>query len=114
MKKHFYSKAGYSTGQYGCSNEYFNFVAIDGDKVIGFTVSGMYGVESRVSHKLIELGFESIYLPLNIYGKLPAKEAKRAYSEYMTIENIDEILKHGYIELNKEYRKKAGLDALKK
>lgn len=114
MKKYIYSKVGYSTGQYGCSSEYFNFIVIDGDTIKGFVVSGMYGAEERVGGELERRGFERFYIPLNVYGKLPNKDGKWAYSEYIAIENMDELLTHGYIELNKEYRKKAGLDAIKK
>lgn len=113
MKRIYINKAGYSIGQYGCSNEYFNCVVINKTKVIGFTFSGMYGAEYRVSKALQDKGFSSNYIPLNIYGKLTAKEGKNAYSEHTVIANIDELLKHGYIEFNKTYRTKAGLKPVK-
>jgi hypothetical protein len=114
MKKIIINKCGYSVGIYGCSNEFFNAIAIDGDKIIGFTFSGLYGAESRIKAEFQKLGYEEKYIPLNTYGKLTRKDTGRAYCEYMVVKNLPELLEHGYIETNKEYRKKAGLSGIKK
>ena len=119
MKIYTINKIGYTAGVYGCSGEYFNCIAIDTEKsergFIGFTFSGMYGAESRVSEALKKLGYESKYTPMSTYGKLTKKDiSKNVYSEYTVIANIQELLDRGYIEYNKEYRKKAGLSKINK
>ena len=106
MKIFTINKVGYTAGIYGCSGEYFNCVIInsgtkEGREVVGFTFHGMYGAEERVGAKLKERGFEDRYLPMNTYGKLTRKDILKVYSEHVAIENIDELIEHGYIELKK-------------
>ena len=97
MKKIIITKCGYSLGVYGCSNEYFNCIAIDGDKIKGFTFSGLYGSEHRVLEAFKKRGFEEVYVPLNTYGKLTRKDIGNSMSEHTFIEKLDELLANGKI-----------------
>lgn len=97
--KHFtINKVGYTSGIYGCSGEYFNCLIVTGDNMQGFTFNGMYGAEQRIAGKLKELGYTEKHTNMNTYGKLTRKDIMRTESEYRTLENIDELIRHGYIE----------------
>lgn len=98
MKKVFINKCGYTVGVYGCSNEFFNCIAIDGEKIVAFTFKGLYGAENRVEQAFKDKGYEGAYIPLTTYGKLTRKDVKIAHTEYAVIDGIDELLAKGYIE----------------
>lgn len=84
-------KVGYSAGIYGCSNEYFNTIIIDGnskDDIWNIPHYGMYGSEERVNSALKDKGYKEVYIPSD-YGKIPARNLWKGFiSEQQAIEEI--------------------------
>ena len=97
-------KTGYSSGIYGCSGEYFTciFTSKNASKgLMSFKFNGMYGVEDRVAEAMRNKGYTMAYCQAD-YGKLTRKDImKNNYSEHIVINNIDELLSHGYIDFDK-------------
>ena len=82
-------KIGYTAGVYGCTNEYFTLIAIDGDNYDSRTFYGMYGAEHRVKDALTEQGYKPIYVN-SIYGRMTRNDIpkKAVFSEYTLIDAI--------------------------
>ena len=82
-------KVGYTVGIYGCSNEYFNTIIINGAKVFNILHKGMYGSDDRINRLLKDKGFNEVYL-CNDFGKMTAKEVNKMFkTEYEAIEMIN-------------------------
>jgi hypothetical protein len=89
MKKFTTLKVGYSTGVYGCSNEYFTTIIIDGDKTSSISHRGMYGSEERINGALEAKGFTRFYTPTD-FGKIPNRKIWPGFhSEYEAIDIIN-------------------------
>lgn len=85
-------KTGYSAGVYGCSNEYFTTIAIDGDRIFSVAHKGLYGSENRVEAPLVEAGFKPYWASSN-WGKLPSKDARLAKSETEALELVKKFVR---------------------
>lgn len=92
-------KTGYTSGIYGNSGEYFTCVFVNSKGMKSFCFNGQYGVEERVSRMMQDRGYKDFYISGD-YGQLKRKDiaSKRTYSEWVVEKNIDELIKHGYIE----------------
>lgn len=88
MKVFITTKVGYTAGIYGCSNEYFNTVIIDGDKIEAIPHYGMYGSEERVNALLKEKGYTEKYIACD-FGKMKKREIWKGFiSEHQAVEEI--------------------------
>lgn len=89
MKKFTYNKIGYTSGVYGCSNEYFLFTIITSKNINQIVVSGMYGVEDRIKSELEKLGFEMKWCISSPYGKMTRNDIARhaIHSEYELVKS---------------------------
>ena len=92
-------KTGYSAGIYGNSGEYFTCIFTGKNGMSYFKFESQYGGEQRIAHLLEERGYKVDYSAGN-YGKIAKKDIHKVgtYNEYVVEKNIDELLKHGYIE----------------
>jgi hypothetical protein len=68
-------KTGYSSGIYGCSNEYFTAIVIKDDITSSYMFRGLYGEDERMKSLLVEQGFKPFY-SYGAYGKIPSREYK--------------------------------------
>lgn len=90
MKTYITLKVGYTRGIYGCSNEYFNTIIINGDKITSVAHYGLYGSEERVHAELKAKGFTETYIPSD-YGKMTKKEVWKGFiSETEAVKTIRE------------------------
>lgn len=110
MKKYTTIKVGYSAGVYGCSNEYFTTIIIDGEKVFSVSHCGLYGSDERINAVLKEAGYESFYVPSD-FGKIPSRGVWKGFkSEYEAAYEVRYIVEHGdypdRVEKPKKGRKK--------
>lgn len=99
--KHFtIIKTGYTAGIYGNSGEYFTCIFTDKKGLKSFKFNGQYGAEERVARLMESKGFTGSYCQAE-YGQLKHKDIAKGnnYSEEMVKHNIDELLKHAYIEV---------------
>lgn len=91
-------KTGYTVGIYGNSGEYFTCIFTSNKRLMGFKFHGQYGVEERVSQWMQDKGYTMHYTQAD-YGKMTRKDImKNNYSEYTVRDNIDQLIKSGYIE----------------
>jgi len=74
-------KVGYTAGMYGCSNEYFNTIIVNGSKMFGIAHKGMYGSDDRINRLLKDKGFTEVYIP-NDFGRMTAKEINKHLFKY--------------------------------
>lgn len=90
MKQFTTIKIGYTAGVYGCSNEYFTTILVNGNKHDSVTFYGMYGAEERVNRALEERGYNRFYVN-SIYGRMTRNDIpkKCVSSEYEAIEYIN-------------------------
>ena len=101
MKMFTILKTGYSSGYYGCSAEYFTCIFTHKGSLKCFRFYGMYGAEERVGALMVKKGYKGFYTSAE-WGKVPAREAQKySNSEHIIIQNIDELLKNGYINFDK-------------
>ena len=93
MKQYTTIKIGYSVGIYGCSNEYFTTIAINGKKTNSFSFYGMYGAEERINRAMEAKGYKGFYTQSH-YGKMVRKDSIGIkQSEYMAINYINRNFK---------------------
>ena len=85
MKTFITLKVGYTVGIYGCSNEYFNTIIIDGEKIDSIQYYGMYGAEERMNATLKDEGYTQTWIPSD-FGKMTRKDARGFISETQAIE----------------------------
>ena len=91
MKTYITLKVGYTAGVYGCSNEYFNTIIINGDEITNIAHYGMYGSDDRINKALEAKGFTGKYIP-NDFGKMTKKDIWKGFvSEYTAIEDINNM-----------------------
>jgi hypothetical protein len=76
MKQFTTIKVGYTAGIYGCSNEYFTTIIINGSKHTSISHYGMYGSEERVNHALMDRGYREFYTPSD-FGRMIAKDVNK-------------------------------------
>lgn len=79
-------KTGYTAGVYGCSNEYFTLIMINGKNTTSIKFHGLYGAEQRVAEFLKNKGYKDFYTNAE-YGQLKAREVHKPtnHSEYELI-----------------------------
>ena len=95
MKQFTTIKIGYTSGIYGCSNEYFNTIIVNEKGISNFCHYGMHGSEDRVNTALKEAGYEEKYCPSD-YGKMTTSGSSKIMKnlfmdEYRAIEYIKNI-----------------------
>ncbi len=81
MKTFTILKVGYSSGVYGCSNEYFTCIYSSTPRqrklynggLHSFSFKGLYGVESRIEEAMKEKVFTFSYTPSQ-YGKITGQD----------------------------------------
>lgn len=91
MKNATIIKIGYTTGIYGCSNEYFNCIFTDKRGLNNFIFYGMYGVEERIEAAMKDKGYKVAHTA-SIYGRLTKKDGtslKWLKSEYQALDFIN-------------------------
>lgn len=91
MKTFITLKVGYTCGIYGCSNEFFNTIYVEGETIHSVQYYGMYGAEERINATLKEKGFTQFYVPSD-FGKMTRKDAKGFVSEAQAIKQIETAL----------------------
>ena len=92
MKQFTTIKVGYTSGIYGCSNEFFTTIIVTDNDMYGFNFKGMYGVEERVNKALKEKGYTYRYIKSD-YGKMTAKDVFPIFEyENQILEYIEENL----------------------
>jgi len=89
MKKFGIIKVGYSCGIYGCTNEFFNCIYINGDEMNSFGFKGLYGVENEVERMLKEKGFEFTYIPTQ-YGQI--KGDAKNWVGFLYLNQVKELI----------------------
>ena len=99
MKNFSIIKIGYSSGVYGCSNEFFVCVYSTPSKFGLFHFSGMYGAEERVSRTLMDMGFKAYYTP-NCFGKLIGEDKRHAERWGLSEAQVIDFVKGGFKGLN--------------
>lgn len=89
MKQFTTFKVGYTSGIYGCSNEYFMTIYTQGKKHGSFIFYGLYGPEERVAGAMRSKGYKEYYTP-TIYGKMTRNDipSKAVMSEYTAVKYI--------------------------
>ena len=87
MKQFTTLKIGYTAGIYGCSNEYFTTIVIDGKNTKTFSFYGMYGTEERVAKAMREAGYTEFYTP-SFYGKMTRKDITKYIESEQNIVNF--------------------------
>ncbi len=97
MKQFTTLKVGYTSGIYGCSNEFFTTIYIDTENIDDkrifkfFSFYGMYGAEERVARALKDKGYEEQYIPTD-YGKMKTREVWKGFiSEQQAIKLVNEM-----------------------
>ena len=92
MKNFTIIKIGYSSGVYGCSNEFFVCTYSTPTKFGSFHFNGMYGTEERISRTLTDKGFKAYYTPSR-FGKLTGEDKRHAerwgLSEEQAVKFVD-------------------------
>lgn len=83
-------KTGYSSGIYGCSDEYFTVIIVKDDVTSSYMFKGLYGEDERMKALLIEQGYKPFY-SYGAYGKIPSREYKA--STFNSIEEISNKVK---------------------
>lgn len=91
MKTFITLKVGYTCGIYGCSNEYFNTIIIEGEKIDSVQYYGMYGTEERINAQLKDKGYTQTWIPSD-FGKMTRKDARGFVSENQAIDKINGAL----------------------
>jgi len=91
MQKFTTIKVGYTTGVYGCSNEYFTTIILNGDEEQAISHHGMYGSEDRINGALKAKGYKEFYIT-SYFGKMTKKDVcKWVVSETEALEKIKEL-----------------------
>lgn len=95
MNKQFITlKVGYSRGIYGCSDEYFTTIIINGDDIKSISYSGLYGSEERINAILKDSGYKQKHVPSD-YGLIKTREAWKGFErEEDAIKNLKELLQN--------------------
>lgn len=75
MKLFTITKTGYSSGTYGCTDEYYTYIVINGEETTGGWFKGLYGEDYRVKEKIEKLGYKFFHTN-SAYGKIPQREYK--------------------------------------
>lgn len=85
-------KVGYSSGMYGCSNEYFTLIYTDASGLHSINHYGLYGSDERVARAMKERGYTQQHVQSPNYGKMSLREAKPYFiSEDQAIKEAQEI-----------------------
>ena len=88
MKKFTTIKVGYSKSIYGCANEYFTTIIINGNNTQSISHKGLYGSEDRINRALKDKGFEEFYTPSD-FGLIPLRNVWRGFiSEHEALELV--------------------------
>jgi hypothetical protein len=102
MKQYTTIKIGYSVGVYGCSNEFFTTIYINGSKNGSFSFYGMYGAEERINRAMEAKGYKGFYTQSH-YGRMVREDSRCIkQSEYMAINYINRTFKHSKEEITQE------------
>ena len=99
MKTFTIIKTGYSAGQCGCSNKFFNVIFTNSKGLHSFRVKGMYGVESRIEHLMTKKGYKFHYVPTN-YTQLKGEERRHAERWSLHETTAEDYIKGNFKNLN--------------
>lgn len=87
-------KIGYSSGVYGCSNEYFTLIYTDKKESLkSQSFYGMYGSSERVSAVMKDKGYKEKYTQ-SFFGRMTRKDlTKNCISEHSIINDYIKYIK---------------------
>jgi hypothetical protein len=85
------TKTGYSSGVYGCSNEFFTLIYLDNTRLNSISFKGLYGASERVGEAMKGKGYSESYLS-SVIGKVIGEDKKFAMGEKEIIEIIKNTL----------------------